>query len=160
MITEIRSKRVLSVYALPPHLSLSFKGSLLKTAPPNCWSWCILTPMAHTSDLWAVELLSNTARVYVPSLARMDLRPANSTSEVPGCSCSYQSLLSKSHRSTFALMASLLGLTRHFLAFLCFSQLKLDIFMVFMRFQCTWYNKQKGETISSVRRNCKNVLFF
>lgn len=86
VITRARSKRILSAY--PPHLpprqpSVSLRESLLETALHTHWSWCILTLMVHTTDLWAVECTQTTlaACVYVPSLMRTYLQPAYSRSK-------------------------------------------------------------------------------
>lgn len=85
VLPQVRSKRILSAYPpLPPRQpSVSLRESLLETALHTHWSWCILTLMVHTTDLWAVECTQTTlaACVYVPSLMRMYLQPAYSRSK-------------------------------------------------------------------------------
>lgn len=74
-----------------PTNNLCHSGKELQTVPQIIWSWCILTLMVHTTDLWAVEVHSNNTCCLClcprDSPMRMFLLPANFRSELPGCSC-------------------------------------------------------------------------
>lgn len=65
--------------------SVSLRESLLVTALPTRWSWCIWTLMVHTADLWACWVHSNNTCCMClrpgDSLMRMYPQPVDSRSK-------------------------------------------------------------------------------